>query len=136
EPPFRLFPSMREHPPEANRITIVLQPDEGIKLTFETKVPSIEGTLLQSRDLAFDYKGAFGALPESYERLLLDALQGDPSLFMRADEIERSWEVIDPFSRASEAAGTQPEEYPVGGDGPAGGAELLARDGRHWQPIR
>ena len=137
EPPFRLFPSMRDHPPEANRITIVLQPDEGIKLTFETKVPSIDGTLLQSRDLSFDYKGAYGTLPESYERLLLDALQGDASLFMRADEIERSWEVIDPFIRAAEAAGAPSlEEYPVGGDGPAGAAELLARDGRHWQPIR
>jgi glucose-6-phosphate 1-dehydrogenase len=137
EPPFRLFPQMREHPPEANRITIILQPDEGIKMTFETKVPSIDGTLLQSRDLSFDYKGAFGALPESYERLLLDALQGDASLFMRADEIERSWEVIDPFIQASEAAGAgRPEEYAVGGDGPAGGAELLTRDGRQWQPIR
>ncbi|MBO0700464.1 MAG: glucose-6-phosphate dehydrogenase, partial [Zavarzinella sp.] len=124
-------------PPEANRITIVLQPDEGIKLTFETKVPSIDGTLLQTRDLAFDYKGAFGALPESYERLLLDALQGDASLFMRADEIERSWEVMDPFTRASEAPGAgRPEEYPVGSDGPAGAAELLARDGRQWRPIR
>jgi glucose-6-phosphate 1-dehydrogenase len=92
---------------------------------------------LQSRDLFFDYKGAFGALPESYERLLLDALQGDASLFMRGDEIERSWEVMDPFIRATEAADAgRAEEYPVGSDGPAGAAELLARDGRKWQPIR
>ena len=137
EPPFRLFPQMAGHEPEANRITIVLQPDEGIKLTFQTKVPAIEGTTLQSRDLFFDYKGTFGPLPESYERLLLDALQGDASLFMRGDEIERSWEIMDPFIRETEAAdAAAPEEYAVGGDGPKGAAELLARDGHKWQPIR
>jgi glucose-6-phosphate 1-dehydrogenase len=137
EPPFRLFPQIFGHDPEANRITIVLQPDEGIKLTFQTKVPAIEGTTLQSRDLFFDYKGTFGPLPESYERLLLDALQGDASLFMRGDEIERSWEIMDPFIRATEAAdGPPPDEYPVGRDGPKGATELLARDGRKWQPIR
>src|SRR5439155_21119707 len=53
EPPFRLFPQTDGHAPEANRITIILQPDEGIKLTFETNVPSIDGTLLQSGDLLF-----------------------------------------------------------------------------------
>jgi glucose-6-phosphate 1-dehydrogenase len=131
EPPFRLFPQADGHRPEPNRITLILQPDEGIKLTIETKVPAIEGTNLQSRDLFFDYKQAFGSPPESYERLLLDALQGDASLFMRADEIERSWEVMDPFIQAN--AG--PEEYAVGSDGPAGAGELLARDGRAWQKI-
>lgn len=137
EPPFRLFPQQTAaHDPEPNRITIVLQPNEGIKLTFQTKVPAIEGTSLQSRDLFFDYKGAFGALPEAYERLLLDALQGDASLFMRGDEIERSWEVMDPFIRATESAGTpQPESYPIGSEGPTGAHEMLSREGRKWQPI-
>ena len=135
EPPFRLFPQLREHEPEANRITIILQPNEGIRLTFLTKVPAIEGTTLQPRDLSFDYK-QFGVLPEAYERLLLDALQGDASLFMRGDEIERSWEIMDPFIRASEdPKAPRPEEYPVGSDGPPGGDELLTRDGRKWQKI-
>ena len=136
EPPFRLFPQNAGHEPEPNRVTLVLQPNEGIKLSFQTKVPSIEGTLLQTRDLFFDYQGAFGSLPEAYERLLLDALQGDASLFMRGDEIERSWEITEPFLKATEATDApQPEEYPVGSDGAAGANELLARDGRRWQKI-
>jgi glucose-6-phosphate 1-dehydrogenase len=136
EPPFRLFPQAAGHEPAANRLTIVLQPNEGIKLTFQTKVPSIDGNALQSRDLFFDYKSAFGALPEAYERLLLDALQGDASLFMRGDEIERSWEILDPIIRATEAANAPtPQSYAVGGDGPACADEMLARDGRAWQKI-
>jgi glucose-6-phosphate 1-dehydrogenase len=115
---------------------MVIQPNEGIKVSFQTKVPAIEGTTLQCQHLFFDYKGAFGALPEAYERLLLDAMQGDASLFMRADEIERSWEIIDPFIRVSEAPGAPPsEEYPVGSDGPPGGDALLAQDGRKWLKI-
>ena len=136
EPPFRLFPQLPGHEPEPNRITIVLQPNEGIKLSFQTKVPSIEGTNLQARDLFFDYQNAFGSLPEAYERLLLDALQGDVSLFMRADEIERSWEIIEPLLKATEAPNApKPEEYPVSSSGPASGDELLSRDGRKWQKI-
>jgi len=136
DPPFRLFPQPAGHEPEPNRLAIVVQPNEGIKLSFQTKVPAIEGTTLQSQNLFFDYKGAFGSLPEAYERLLLDSLQGDASLFMRGDEIERSWEIMDPFIRAAEAPGAPaPEEYVQGGDGPASASELLARDGRKWQKI-
>ena len=136
EPPFQLFPQAAGHEPMANRLTIVVQPNEGIKLTFQTKVPSIEGNALQSRELFFDYKGAFGALPEAYERLLLDALQGDASLFMRGDEIERSWEILDPIIRATEAPDApKPQTYAVGSDGPACADEMLSRDGRAWQKI-
>lgn len=136
EPPFRLFPQPPGHVPAGNRITLVLQPNEGIKLCIQTKVPAIEGTSLQSRDLFFDYKGAYGALPEAYERLLLDAMQGDASLFMRGDEIERSWEVMDPFVKAIESAkAPRPEEYAIGCDGPASSDELLAREGRKWQSV-
>jgi glucose-6-phosphate 1-dehydrogenase len=136
EPPFRLFPQPPGHEPEPNRITIILQPNEGIKLTFQTKVPAIEGTTLQPRDLFFDYKESFGVLPEAYERLLLDALQGDASLFMRGDEIERSWEIMDPIIRSVESKdGPRPTEYAVGGDGPTCADEMLAREGRKWQKI-
>jgi glucose-6-phosphate 1-dehydrogenase len=135
EPPFRLYPQLRDQEPEANKITMILQPNEGIRLTFQTKVPAIEGTSLKPRDLFFDYK-QFGVLPEAYERLLLDALQGDASLFMRGDEIERSWEVMDPFIAAAEAKDAPPPaQYAVGSEGPASGDELLARDGRKWQKI-
>jgi glucose-6-phosphate 1-dehydrogenase len=136
DPPFRLFPQPAGHEPESNRLTLVIQPNEGIKLSFQTKVPAIEGTTLQCQNLFFDYKGAFGALPEAYERLLLDAIQGDASLFMRADEIERSWEISEPFIRVTEAPGAPaPEEYPAGSDGPPGADALLTRDGRKWQKI-
>ena len=135
EPPFRIFQQSDGHELEPNRLTIVLQPNEEIKLKFQTKVPAIEGTAPQLRDLAFNYKGAFGTIPEAYERLLLDALQGDASLFMRSDEIERSWEIIDPFIRATEAAQTKPETYAPGSNGPASADALLTREGRKWQPI-
>ncbi|MCX7667262.1 MAG: glucose-6-phosphate dehydrogenase, partial [Gemmataceae bacterium] len=66
----------------------------------------------------------------------LDALVGDASLFMRADEIEQSWEIMEPFIQASEDPNFQSlSEYPVGSDGPSCAAALLARDGRKWQPI-
>ncbi|WP_020471174.1 glucose-6-phosphate dehydrogenase [Zavarzinella formosa] len=136
DPPFELFAQPGKLPPQANRVTMVLQPNEGIKLSFQTKVPEVEGSNLQSRDLSFDYKSAFGALPEAYERLLLDALQGDASLFMRGDEIERSWEVMDPFIAAAEAKDGPPlESYAVGSDGPACGDKLLANEGRKWNKI-
>ncbi|HJZ57514.1 MAG TPA: glucose-6-phosphate dehydrogenase, partial [Gemmataceae bacterium] len=123
---------------ECNRLKIVLQPNEGIRLNFQTKVPDVDGVRLCPRDLAFDYKDAYHekALPEAYERLLLDAMQGDASLFMRSDEIERAWEIIDPIIAATERADAPPpEEYPVGSDGPARANELLAAEGKKWQPI-
>lgn len=136
DPPFELFAQPGKLPPQANRVTMVLQPNEGIKLSFQTKVPEVEGSNLQSRDLSFDYKSAFGALPEAYERLLLDALHGDASLFMRGDEIERSWEVMDPFIAAAEAKDGPPlESYPIGSDGPVCGDKLLSNEGRKWNKI-
>ena len=87
---------------------------------------------LQPRDLAFNYKEAYAtkALPEAYERLILDCIQGDASLFMRSDEIERAWEIMDPLIAAAERI--QPEEYAVGSDGAAGADAYLARSGRSW----
>ena len=123
---------------QCNRITMVVQPNEGIRLNFQTKVPDVDGVRLQPRDLAFDYKQAYAdkALPEAYERLLLDAMQGDASLFMRADEIERAWEIIDPIIAASSRPDAPPlQEYAVGSQGPACADAMLDADGRKWQPI-
>jgi glucose-6-phosphate 1-dehydrogenase len=123
---------------ECNRLSLVLQPNEGIKLTFQTKVPDVEGTRLQPRDLRFDYRSAYGdrSLPEAYERLLLDAIQGDSSLFMRGDEIERSWEIMDPYIEASTMEGCPAvKEYAVGSQGPDSADQLLASEGRKWQPL-
>ncbi len=118
---------------QCNRLRMVIQPNESISINFQTKVPDVDGVSLKPHDLTFDYKKAFPdqAIPEAYERLLLDAIQGEASLFMRADEIERAWEIMDPIIAAAEHAPQQPEKYAVGSDGPASAAKLLDC----WQPI-
>ncbi|MBY0459872.1 MAG: glucose-6-phosphate dehydrogenase, partial [Gemmataceae bacterium] len=77
---------------QCNRLRMVIQPNESISINFQTKVPDVDGVSLKPHDLTFDYKKSFPdqAIPEAYERLLLDAITGDASLFMRADEIERA----------------------------------------------
>jgi glucose-6-phosphate 1-dehydrogenase len=133
-PPHLMFPLPKGETLQCNRMTLVLQPNEGIQLNFQTKVPSVEGVTLRPRDLAFDYRSSYEnqALPEAYERLILDSIQGDASLFMRADEIERAWEIIDPLI----AAAPKPESYAIGSQGPAGSDKMLEADGRTWQRIR
>jgi glucose-6-phosphate 1-dehydrogenase len=137
-PPHLMFPLPPGDTLQCNRITLVLQPDEGIHLNFQTKVPDEQGVRLQPRDLSFNYKQAYAkkSLPEAYERLLLDAIQGDASLFMRSDEIERAWEVMDPIIQATESAeAPSPMHYPVGSQGPACADKMLEAEGKLWQPI-
>ena len=87
---------------EANRLVIQVQPAEGIQLHFQTKVPDA-GMQLRLTDLDFRFRREFtGAMPEAYQRLLLDALAGDASLFARADEVELAWGIIDPIIAAWE----------------------------------
>jgi glucose-6-phosphate 1-dehydrogenase len=133
-PPHLMFPLPKGEVLQCNKMTLVLQPNEGIHLNFQTKVPAVDGVTLRPRDLAFDYRSAYEnqALPEAYERLILDAIQGDAALFMRADEIERAWEIIDPLI----AANREPELYPIGSQGPACADKLMEADGRVWQVIR
>jgi glucose-6-phosphate 1-dehydrogenase len=137
-PAHLMFPLPPGEVLQCNRITLMVQPNEGIRLNFQTKVPDVDGVRLQPRDLSFDYKHAYAdhALPEAYERLLLDAMNGDASLFMRADEIERAWEIIDPIIAASsQPDAPQPEEYQVGSQGPTCADKLLDAEGRKWQAI-
>ncbi len=138
-PPHLLFPLPPGETLKCNHMRLVLQPNEGIDLNFQTKVPDVDGVRLQPRDLAFNYKDAYAtkALPEAYERLLLDAIQGDASLFMRSDEIERAWEIMDPIIQASERPeAEQPTEYAVGSQGPECADKMIANEGRAWNPIR
>lgn len=124
---------------QCNRMVLELQPNEGIRLNFQTKVPEVDGVHLQPRDLAFNYKEAYAtkALPEAYERLILDCIQGDASLFMRSDEIERAWEIMDPIIAASERADApQPTEYAIGSQGPTCADKLIEADGRAWNPVK
>ncbi|QDU19283.1 glucose-6-phosphate dehydrogenase [Urbifossiella limnaea] len=137
-PPHLMFPLPKGEVLQCNRMTLVLQPNEGITLNFQTKVPDTDGTKLSPRDLSFDYRDGYGdkPLPEAYERMLLDAIQGDASLFLRSDEIERAWEIMDPIIAACErAAAADPEEYAIGSHGPAGADQFLLSEGRKWQPI-
>ena len=137
-PPHLMFPLPPGEVLQCNRMTMVIQPNEGIHLNFQTKVPSVDGVRLQPRDLSFDYKDAYAGqvLPEAYERLLLDAIQGDASLFMRSDEIERAWEIMDPIIAATEDADApKPEQYLLGSQGPASATQMIAEDGRSWHPL-
>jgi glucose-6-phosphate 1-dehydrogenase len=132
-PPHLMFPLPPGATLQCNRLTMEIQPNEGIHLNFQTKVPD-QGMGLKPADLKFHYADAYPGvvIPEAYERLLQDALAGDAALFMRSDEIERAWEIVDPFIAATDRAEAAPEEYAVGSQGPACSDAFLEHDGRHW----
>lgn len=111
-----------------NSLTLCIQPDEGMHLQFETKIPGA-GMRTEPVDMEFHYSDRFGeqALPEAYERLLLDAIQGDASLFARNDEIELAWRLVDPLT-----VNKAPVFYSPGSWGPVEAEELLSEDGRGW----
>jgi glucose-6-phosphate 1-dehydrogenase len=124
---------------DANAITLRLQPNEGISLRFNGKIP---GTSLQLRPVRmhFSYDTEFGAYtPEAYERLLLEALAGDATLFIRRDEVETAWTIVDPIREAwKDLPLAEREFYMAGTWGPKAADELLARSGHTWrnpQPI-
>jgi glucose-6-phosphate 1-dehydrogenase len=119
-----------------NQLVVRVQPDEGVTLRFGSKVP---GTAMEVRDVSteFLYGEAFTeSSPEAYERLLLDVLLGDRSLFPHDDEVEESWRVVDPVEaswREQDEKGEQPQLYRAGEWGPKAAEEMLARDGRAWR---
>ncbi len=118
-----------------NILSLCIQPDEGIHLRFEAKLPG-SNQVTRSVNMEFHYKESFGgsALPEAYERLLLDAMRGDASLFARSDEIELAWKLIDPVVALCESADAPPlTDYEFGSWGPPEAEELLSRDGRIWR---
>jgi glucose-6-phosphate 1-dehydrogenase len=133
EPPHMLFADGPRRTPEANRLVIQIQPAEGIQLHFHTKVPDA-GMQLRLTDLDFRFRQAFsGELPEAYQRLLLDALQGDASLFARSDEVELAWSIIDPIHAAWSSPAAPPLEiYPRGMWGPESCGEWMRQQGREW----
>jgi glucose-6-phosphate 1-dehydrogenase len=132
EPPHLLFPA-KNRGMTPNMLVLFLQPDEGIHWRFEAKVPDTVSDM-RSVDMEFHYADSFGktAIPESYERLLLDTLTGDASLFTRADEVETAWGLMDPILEAWASNGQPLPTYEPGSWGPAKADELLARDGRGW----
>ena len=117
----------------ANRLVIRVQPDEGIKLWLMIKEPGPGGMRLQHVPLDMSFAKTFATpSPEAYERLLLDALRGNASLFMRRDEVEAAWRFIDPIREAWAHSGESPRPYGAGTWGPAASIALVERDGRTW----
>lgn len=134
-PPHILFNLPPGHQLTSNILSLCIQPDEGIHLRFETKVPdSLQET--RSVNMDFHFSTSFGddALPDAYERLQLDALLGDASLFTRSDEIERAWQLIDPILEGWHSPYAPPLAfYEPGTWGPAAADEFIAHDGRSWR---
>ena len=121
----------------ANVLVIRIQPDEGISLRIQAKRPG--GQLrIEPVKMDFHYGTSFGkASPEAYERLLLDAMSGDATLFARRDEVEQAWTFIDAIEHAWHQNPTPPPicEYPAGSWGPKEADDLLERDGRAWRRL-
>jgi glucose-6-phosphate 1-dehydrogenase len=115
-----------------NAMVVRVQPDEGVTVRFGSKVP---GTAMEIRDVNMDfaYGGAFvESSPEAYERLILDVLLGDPPLFPQHEEVELSWQILDPIIDYWADRGS-PDPYPAGSWGPESAIEMLSRDGRQWR---
>ncbi len=133
-PPHMLFPLAEDEDIPANTLAIFVQPDEGFHLEFQTKTPEA-GLQMRKAELEFHYHEAFSgqAIPDAYERLLLDALNGDASLFTRADEIEQAWSIVDPIIAGfSRPHAPRPYYYSEGSWGPVEADRFLSTDGRAW----
>lgn len=122
---------------DANVLVIRIQPDEGVSLRMEAKIPG-PALRIEPVKMDFHYGTSFGKVsPEAYERLLLDAMSGDPTLFARRDEVEHAWEFIDPIEHAWHRSKEPPELnlYQSGTWGPDEADNLLKRDGRSWRRL-
>jgi glucose-6-phosphate 1-dehydrogenase len=117
----------------ANKLLIQIQPAEGIQLYFMTKVPDTEMNMQQT-ELSFNFKNQFrGSMPDSYQRLLLDAMHGDASLFARSDEVSAAWNIIDPFQKAWDSGKMgDPDEYDLGSFGPDRSRQWIKNFGQEW----
>jgi glucose-6-phosphate 1-dehydrogenase len=130
--PFSIFP------PEAavwrpNTLIIRLQPEEGMRLEMMTKDPGPGGLRLSPTGLDISFEKTFGKrFPDAYERLLMDTVRGDPTLFMRHDEVEAAWAWVEPILEAWASRPDHPRPYPAGTWGPTAAIALIERDGRTW----
>ena len=126
-PPVTFFQTADEYSSNPDRISILIQPDEGFELAFEVKVPGRE-LRVKTHRMKFHYADVFGTLPDGYETLLLDVMLGDPTLFVRADEVEESWRLYDPLLRSPQRL----RFYPAGTWGPTEAQTLVQEWGRRW----
>jgi glucose-6-phosphate 1-dehydrogenase len=134
--PHQAFPASALERWCANRLVVHIQPREGIRLQFLAKRPGAP-LRLGPVEMAFRYRESFRrASPAAYETLLLDVMEGDQALFMRADQVEAAWAVIEPILQAW-AVGPPDDfpNYPAGSSGPEAAHALLARDGHAWRRL-
>ena len=137
ETPHSIFD--RDEGATANSLTIRLQPDEGIDLSVTIKEPGPGGMRLTNVPLDMSFADALASddaeMPDAYERLIMDVIRGNQTLFMRGDEVEAAWAWTDPIINAWEAQGDRPKPYPQGSSGPEEALALLLRDGRRWRDL-
>ena len=119
-----------------NKLIIRLQPDEGVEIEMMNKIPGIgKGIKLQKTVLDLSFSDAFTGerVADAYERLILETMHGNQSLFIRRDEVERSWQWIDTIQNGWKQSNEPPKQYTAGTWGPVASVALLARDGREWE---
>jgi glucose-6-phosphate 1-dehydrogenase len=130
--PHPMFPGSEGHG-APNQLVIQLQPDEGMRLQILAKEPGPGGIRLRPVFLDLNYAASFDKpSPEAYERLLLDVVRGNPTLFMRRDEVETAWAWVEPILDDWAGTGRKPASYAAGTTGPTPATSLIERDGRSW----
>lgn len=130
--PHQIFPTSGQGM-KPNRLIIRLQPDEGIKLIMTSKVPGPGGLRLQQTPLNLSYSDVFRSRsPEAYERLILDSVRGNSTLFMRRDELEAAWEWVEPIMKGWNENQQKLETYPAGTMGTSSATAMIAKDNREW----
>ena len=133
--PYSMFSSigLEELPP--NVLVLKIQPEEGISLSFQAKRPGSK-ICISTLNMNFSYKSVFSVdLPEAYQRLLLDCMVGDQTLFTRQDDIEISWQLLTPLLQAWEQEESPPYIYPAGSESFAEADRLIENDGRQWRTL-
>jgi glucose-6-phosphate 1-dehydrogenase len=137
EPPHSIFDE--DAGSRHNVLSIRLQPDEGIDLRVTIKEPGPGGMRLMDVPLDMSFADALGAdgvdVPDAYERLIMDVIRGNQTLFMRGDEVEAAWAWTDPIIEGWTRRGDRPAQYEPGSSGPEEALMLLHRDGRRWREI-
>src|SRR5882762_466908 len=132
--PHRLFTDA-DAPLQPNVLVIRIQPNEGISLRFGAKLPG-QALRIRSVNMDFRYGSSFGVKPpEAYERLLLDCMLGDSTLYARRDMVERGWEIVSPILEAWKKPALDFPNYEAGSWGPQAAFELIQRDGRDWRKL-
>jgi glucose-6-phosphate 1-dehydrogenase len=133
DPPHLLFAD--QPAPRPNSLIVHVQPDEGVTFNLNSKVPGY-GTEMNPVNLRFSYGGSFGEEPpEAYERLLLDCMVGDPTLFIRADQVESSWRFVGGILDLWRETGQRPVTYRGGSQGPEEAARLADGLRTRWRKL-